>query len=77
VKKEAGLSGRWHDARHTFITELSEVPKVSQEAIRQLPGQTSRRMTELLELAHRAHQLLESQRLAERRKLLDVVLSKH
>jgi integrase len=34
----AGLSYRWHDLRHTFVTRLAEDPRVSEETIRSLAG---------------------------------------
>jgi integrase len=44
--KAAGVSYRWHDCRHTFITRLAENPAVSEETIRALAGHVSRRMLE-------------------------------
>jgi integrase len=44
--KTAGVSYRWHDCRHTFITRLAENPVVSEETIRALAGHVSRKMLE-------------------------------
>lgn len=33
VREKAGVSGRWHDNRHTVITELAENPEASDETI--------------------------------------------
>jgi integrase len=46
VRASTGLSYRWHDLRHTFITRLAENPSVSEETIRALAGHVSRRMLE-------------------------------
>jgi integrase len=46
VKSEAGIKGRWHDARHTFVTDLAEHADVSDETIRQLAGHVSKKMLE-------------------------------
>ncbi len=40
----AGLSYRWHDLRHTFVSRLAENPTVSEETIRALAGHVSRQM---------------------------------
>jgi integrase len=44
--KAAGLTYRWHDCRHTFITRLAENPNVSEETIRALAGHVSKKMLE-------------------------------
>ena len=44
ARKEAGLTIRFYDARHTFVTRLAENPLVSEETIRQLAGHVSPRM---------------------------------
>ena len=31
VRKKAGVTGRWHDSRHTAITDLAESPETSDE----------------------------------------------
>src|SRR5688572_1308441 len=41
IRKEAGITGRWHDNRHTFITDLAESGEASDTTIESLPG-TSR-----------------------------------
>jgi integrase len=38
--------GRWHDAPHTFVTNLAALPEVSDETIRQLAGHVSKGMLE-------------------------------
>ena len=38
VRSETGIKGRWHDARHTFVTDLAEDGAVSDGTIRQLAG---------------------------------------
>src|ERR1019366_4251766 len=38
ARRKAGLSFRFYDARHTFVTRLAENPAVSEETIRQLAG---------------------------------------
>ncbi len=50
VKKDAGVTGRWHDNRHTFITDLAESGKASDETIRDLAGHVSKEM-----LKHYSH----------------------
>lgn len=40
----SGLTLRWHDLRHTFITRLCESPSISEETIRSLAGHVSREM---------------------------------
>ena len=42
----AGLSYRWHDLRHSFVSRLAENPHVSEETIRALAGHVSRKMLE-------------------------------
>jgi integrase len=42
--KEAKLSYRWHDLRHTFVSRLAENPAVSEETIRALAGHVSNQM---------------------------------
>jgi integrase len=38
VKSEAGIKGRWHDNRHTFITDLAENGHASDERYATSPG---------------------------------------
>jgi integrase len=59
VKAEAAVTGRWHDNRHTFITNLAETPGVTDETIRQLAGHVSPRM-----LKHYSHIRMEAKRRA-------------
>jgi integrase len=46
IKDEAGVSGRWHDNRHTFITDLAESGEASDETIRDIAGHVSKQMLE-------------------------------
>jgi integrase len=48
--KRAGVSYRWHDLRHTFVTRLAERPDVSEQTIRALAGHVSNQM-----LQHYSH----------------------
>jgi integrase len=48
--KRAGVSYRWHDLRHTFVTRLAERPDVSEQTIRSLAGHVSNQM-----LQHYSH----------------------
>jgi len=59
VKKSAGVEGRWHDNRHTFITGLAESADVSDETIRQLAGHVSPKM-----LKHYSHIRMKAKRQA-------------
>ena len=43
IRKKAGISGRWHDNRHTLITELAE-SGASDETIMEIAGHVSRQM---------------------------------
>ena len=54
------VTGRWHDNRHTFITDLAESAEASDETIRDLAGHVSKRM-----LKHYSHV-----RMAAKRKVL-------
>jgi integrase len=38
------VTGRWHDNRHTFITDLAESGEASDETIRDLAGHVSKQM---------------------------------
>ena len=44
VRADAGVSGRWHDNRHTFITDLAESGEASDETIRDIAGHVSKQM---------------------------------
>jgi integrase len=59
VRKKAGVSGRWHDNRHTAITELAESPETSDETIRDMVGHVSKQM-----LKHYSHIRMEAKRRA-------------
>lgn len=59
VRKDAGVEGRWHDARHTFITGLAESGEASDGTIRELAGHTSAQM-----LKHYSHIGMEAKRRA-------------
>jgi integrase len=59
VKAAAGVSGRWHDNRHTFITDLAESGDAADETIRDLAGHVSKQM-----LKHYSHIRMEAKRRA-------------
>jgi integrase len=59
VKKDAGVTGRWHDNRHTFITDLAESGEASDETIRDIAGHVSKQM-----LKHYSHIRMEAKRRA-------------
>jgi len=59
VREKAGVKGRWHDARHTFITELAESGEAGDETIRSLAGHVSHQM-----LKHYSHIGMEAKRRA-------------
>src|ERR1700675_3268001 len=58
VRKKAGVSGRWHDNRHTLITDLAE-SGAGDETIRAIAGQVSKQM-----LKHYSHIRMEAKRRA-------------
>jgi integrase len=58
VRKNAGVSGRWHDNRHTLITDLAE-SGAGDETIRAIAGHVSPRM-----LKHYSHIRMEAKRKA-------------
>ena len=58
VRKKAGVSGRWHDTRHTLITELAE-SGAGDETIMGIAGHVSRQM-----LARYSHIRTEAKRKA-------------
>jgi integrase len=43
VRKEAGVKGRWHDNRHTLVTQLAE-SGAGDEVIMSIAGHVSRAM---------------------------------
>ena len=59
VRTAAHVSGRWHDNRHTFITDLAESGEASDETIRDLAGHVSKQM-----LKHYSHIRMEAKRKA-------------
>lgn len=59
VKKDAKVTGRWHDSRHTFITDLAESGEAGDETIRDLAGHVSKNM-----LKHYSHIRTEAKRRA-------------
>ncbi len=56
VRKNAGVSGRWHDNRHTLITDLAE-SGAGDETIRDIAGHVSKQM-----LKHYSHIRMEAKR---------------
>ena len=58
VRKKAGVSGRWHDNRHTLITDLAE-SGAGDETIRAIAGQVAKQM-----LKHYSHIRMEAKRRA-------------
>jgi len=64
VRKNANVKGRWHDNRHTLITELAE-SGAGDETIMQIAGHVSRQM-----LRHYSHI-----RMSAKRDALDAVLA--
>ena len=59
VKEDAGITGRWHDSRHTFITDLAESGEAGDETIRDLAGHVSQQM-----LKHYSHIRMQAKRRA-------------
>jgi integrase len=59
VKEAAGITGRWHDSRHTFITDLAESGEAGDETIRDLAGHVSQQM-----LKHYSHIRMQAKRRA-------------
>ncbi len=59
VKADAGVTGRWHDNRHTFITDLAQSPEASDETIMDMAGHVSKQM-----LKHYSHIRMEAKRRA-------------
>jgi integrase len=58
IKKKAGITGRWHDTRHTLVTELSE-SGAGDQTIMDIAGHVSRQM-----LARYSHIRMEAKRTA-------------
>ena len=58
VRREAGVKGRWHDNRHTLITELAE-SGAGDQTIMDIAGHVSHQM-----LARYSHIRMEAKRAA-------------
>ncbi len=65
VRKKAGVTGRWHDNRHTLITDLAE-SDAGDEVIRDITGHVSKQM-----LRHYSHI-----RMTAKRKTLEGLVDK-
>jgi integrase len=65
VRKNAGVSGRWHDNRHTLITDLAE-SGAGDETLRDIAGHVSKQM-----LKHYSHIRMEA-----KRKALEAIVPK-
>jgi integrase len=65
VRKKAGVSGRWHDNRHTLVTDLAE-SGAGDETIRDIAGHVSKQM-----LKHYSHIRMEA-----KRKALEAIVTK-
>ena len=50
IRADAGVKGRWHDNRHTWVTDLAESGEASDETIQDMAGHVSKRM-----LKHYSH----------------------
>jgi integrase len=59
VRKDAGVSGRFHDTRHTFITDLAESGEATEQTIMDMAGHVSKQM-----LKHYSHIRMEAKRRA-------------
>jgi len=59
IRLAAGVKGRWHDNRHTFITGLAESGEASDQTIMDIAGHVSKRM-----LKHYSHIRMEAKRRA-------------
>ena len=65
VRKKANVTGRWHDNRHTLITDLAE-SGTGDETIRDIAGHVSKQM-----LKHYSHI-----RMAAKRQALESIVAK-
>jgi integrase len=65
VRKKANVNGRWHDNRHTLVTDLAE-SGAGDETIRDIAGHVSKRM-----LKHYSHIRMEA-----KRKALESIVAK-
>jgi integrase len=73
--KRAGVTYRWHDLRHSFVTRLAERPEVSEQTILALAGHVSNQMLE-----HYSHIRLQAKQAAIRaleEQTIDPNLSEH
>lgn len=59
IRTATGITGRWHDNRHTFITDLAESGEASDETIRDIAGHVSKQM-----LKHYSHIRMQAKRRA-------------
>jgi integrase len=65
IKEKTGITGRWHDTRHTLVTELAE-SGAGDQTIMDIAGHVSRQM-----LARYSHIRMEA-----KRKALESIVSK-
>ena len=65
VKRKANVKGRWHDNRHTLVTDLAE-SGAGDETIRDIAGHVSKQM-----LKHYSHI-----RMAAKRRALEAIVTK-
>ena len=59
ARKAACVKGRWHDNRHTWVTDLAESGEASDETIRDMAGHVSKQM-----LKHYSHIRMQAKRRA-------------
>ncbi len=59
IRNACGITGRWHDVRHTFVTDLLENPDVSDQTVMDMAGHVSQQM-----LKHYNHTRTEAKRRA-------------
>jgi len=59
IKLKVGIAGRWHDNRHTWVTDLAESGEASDETIQELAGHVSKQM-----LKHYSHIRMQAKRRA-------------
>jgi integrase len=65
ARKKAGVQGRWHDNRHTLITDLAE-SGAGEETIRDIAGHVSKQM-----IKHYSHIRMEA-----KRRALEAIITK-
>jgi integrase len=78
VRRQTGITGRWHDTRHTVITQLGEVG-ASSATIMATVGHVSRKMMERyqhakLDAQHRAMEQMDAYRNEQRRIEKDAIV---